>query len=116
MPNGADGRNILWGLAREIYSQPIKSSTPTAGTSEEDVRDGIGDRQAWAAFEPEEFAGRVDFQKNVPPVGRDDDVNRAVVQDEVVHQAQDSFFDLTRKLVRPPVLNHAEAVAPPVVR
>ena len=55
-----------------------------------------------AAFEPEEFAGRVEFEEDVPPVGCEDDVDGAVVQGEVVHEAQDFFFDFKGELVGPP--------------
>ena len=83
--------------------------------SEEKVCDGVGDGEAGSAFEPEEFAGGVEFEEDVPPVRCEDDVDGAVVQGEVVHEAQDFFFDLKGKLVGPPVLKHAEAVAAPIV-
>lgn len=83
--------------------------------SEEKVCDGLGDGEAGGAFEPEEFAGGVEFEEDVPPVGCEDDVDGAVVQREVVHEAEDFFFGLEGELVGLPVLKHAEAVAAPVV-
>ena len=38
-----------------------------------------------------------------------------VVQGEVIHKAQDFFFDVQRELVGPPVCKHADAVAAPIV-
>ncbi len=76
----------------------------------------MGDGDAGSVFEPEEFAGWVEFEKDVPPVGCEDDVDGAVVQGEVVHEAQDFFFDLKWELVGPPVLDHVLAVTAPVVR
>lgn len=49
------------------------------------------------------------------PVWRQDDVDGAVVQREVIHEAQDFFFDLDRELVGSPALKHANTVASPVV-
>ena len=62
--------------------------------SEEKVCDCVGDGKAWSAFEPEEFAGGIEFEKDVPVVGCENDVDGAVVQGEVIHEAQDFFFDL----------------------
>ena len=83
--------------------------------SEEESCDGAGDGKAGSALEPEEFAARIEFDKDVFPVGCEDDVDGAIVQGEVIHKAQDFFFDLERELVGSPVLEHAEAVAAPVV-
>ncbi len=66
-------------------------------------------------FEPEEFAGGVEFEKDVFVAGREDDVDGAVVQGEVIHKAQDLFFNPKRELVGLPVLKHTDAVAAPVV-
>lgn len=68
------------------------------------ISDGVGNGKTRVAFEPEELTDRIDFQKDVPPVGRDDNVYRSVVQMEVVHQAEDFFFDITRQFVRLPIL------------
>jgi len=48
--------------------------------AEENVCERVGDRQAWRTFEPEEFAARIEFEKDVLAVGCQDDVHRAVVQ------------------------------------
>src|SRR5918992_981227 len=82
------------------------SFTPR-GTTDEKVCDRVRDRKARSAFEPEEFAARVEFEKHVPPVGCEDDIDRAVVQSEVVHEAQEFLFDLDGKLIGLPVLDHA---------
>ena len=83
--------------------------------AEEKACDCFRDREAGRAFEPEEFAAGVEFEKDVFAVGCQDDVDGAVVQGEVIHQAQDFFFDFDRELVGPPVLKHADAVASPIV-
>lgn len=83
--------------------------------SEEEAGDGFGDGKAGGAFEPEEFAAGIEFEKNVFPVWCEDDVDGAVVQREVIHEAQELFFDVERELIWLPVLNHADAIAPPVV-
>ena len=67
------------------------------------------------AFEPEEFAGGIEFEKDVSPVRRQDDVDGAVVQGEVIQESKEFFFDLERQLVRLAVLKPANAVAAPVV-
>ena len=69
---------------------------------EEKVCDGIGDGKSRSAFEPEEFAGGIEFEKDVPVIGCKNDVDGPVVQREVIHEAQDFFFDLMGELVRPP--------------
>ena len=92
------------------------SSLTARSVAEENVCNCVGDGQAWRAFEPEEFAAWVEFEKYVSALGCQDDVDGAVVQREVVHEAKDFLFDLKGELIGPPVLNHAEAVAAPVVR
>ena len=87
----------------------------SGGVPEEKVCDGMGDGEARSLFEPEKFAGGVEFEEDVSPVGCEDDVDGAVVQGEVVHEAQDFFFDLEGELIGPPVLKHVEAVTAPVV-
>src|SRR5215213_1446671 len=82
---------------------------------EEKVCDCLGDGKARSAFEPEELAGGIELEKDVPVVGCKNDVDGAVVQGEVVHKAQDLFFDVLGKLVRTPVLKHAQTIAAPVV-
>ena len=82
---------------------------------DEKLCDGLRDGEARTAFEPEEFAGGVEFEKDVLPIGCENDIDGAVVQREVIHKAQDFFFDLKREFVGPPVLKHAMAVAAPVV-
>ena len=83
--------------------------------SEEEVCDGFGNGKAGSAFEPEEFAARVKFEKDVFLVGGENDVDGAVVQGKVIHEAQDFFFNLERELVALPVLKYADCVAAPVV-
>lgn len=82
---------------------------------EEEVCDGVRDGEAGAVLEPEEFAAGVEFDKDVFAAGCEDDVDGAVVQREVVHEAQDFFFDVEGELVGLPVLEHVDAVAAPVV-
>ena len=82
---------------------------------EEEVCDCFGDGEAGRAFEPEEFAGGIELEKDVSPVGCKNDVDGAVVQGEVIHETQDFFFDLMRELVGTPVLKHANTIAAPVV-
>lgn len=55
------------------------------------VRDCIRDSQAWGALKPEEFAGGVEFEKDVSPI-----------------RCQE-YFELQRQLVELPVVKHAEA-------
>lgn len=38
----------------------------SSGAAKKDVGDGVGDGEAGAAFEPEEFADGVDLKKDVP--------------------------------------------------
>ena len=83
--------------------------------AQENVCDRVRDGEARRAFEPEEFAAGVEFDKDVFAVGCKNDVDRAVVQGEVVHQSPDLFFDIDGELIRLPILNHADAVAAPVV-
>ena len=85
------------------------------GVIEEKGCDGVGDVEAGSLFEPEEFATGIEFDKDVPVVGCEDDVDGAVVQGEVIHEAQDFFFDLKGELVGLPGVNHADAIATPVV-
>ena len=83
--------------------------------AEEEVCDCAGDGKAGSVLEPEEFAAGVEFDKDMFAVGCEDGVDGAIVQGEVIHKAQDFFFDLERELVGPPFLEHADAVATPVV-
>jgi hypothetical protein len=50
--------------------------------AEEKVCDCVGDGEAWRAFEPEEFAAGIEFEKDVFAVGCQDDVDGAVIQGE----------------------------------
>jgi hypothetical protein len=56
--------------------------------AEENVCDRVGDGKARRAFEPEEFARRIEFEKDVLVVGCENDVDGAVVQ--VVERCQRS--------------------------
>jgi hypothetical protein len=47
---------------------------------EENVCDCVGDGQTGKLFEPEEFAARIQFEKDVAVVRRKNDVDCAVVQ------------------------------------
>ena len=85
------------------------------GVPEEKICDCVGDGESWSAFEPEEFAGGIEFEKNVSPVGCEDDVDGAVAQGEVIHKAPEFLFDLERKLIGSPILNHADAITTPTV-
>ena len=82
--------------------------------AEEEVCDCVGDGKG-GGVEPEEFAGGIEFEKDVAVVGCEDDVDGAVVQGKVVHEAQDLFLNVKRELIGAPFLKHAEAVAAPVV-
>src|SRR5687767_689840 len=92
----------------------FKRGAPS-GTAQENVCDCFGDGQAGRAFEPEEFAAGIEFEKHVSAVRGEDDVDGAVVQREVVHQMQQFFFDVERELVVSPVLNHSDTIATPIV-
>ena len=48
--------------------------------TEKKVCDGFGDGKTRRAFEPEEFAGGIEFEKDVPAAGCENDVDGAVVQ------------------------------------
>ena len=92
-----------------------RSGLTAGGVPEEKVCDCLGDGKARSTFEPEEFARGIEFEKDVPVVGRKNDVDGAVVQGEVIHEAQDFLFDLMGQFVGPPVLNHPKTIAAPVV-
>jgi len=97
---------------------PVVSSSSgltAGGAPEENVCDCVGDGEARSLFKPEELAAGIEFEEDVTVVGCENDVDRAVIQAEVIHEAQDFFFDFMRELVGPPVLNHAETIAAPVV-
>ena len=82
--------------------------------TEQTVCDGVGNGKARSAFEPEEFAAGIEFEKDVLVVGCKNDVDGAVVQREVIYEAKDFFFDLMGEFIGPPVLNHAQTIAAPV--
>ena len=86
-----------------------------SGVVEEKVCDCFRDGEAWRLFEPEEFATRIELDKDVPFVGCEDDVDGAVIQGEIIHQAQDFFLNVERELVGPPFLKHPHTIAAPVV-
>ena len=83
--------------------------------TEEEVGDCVGDGETRCAFEPKEFTRGIELEKNVPVIGRKNDVDGAVVQGEVIHEAQNFFFDVLGQLVVPPVLEHPNTIAAPVV-
>jgi hypothetical protein len=67
-------------LAKKIGWNGSNRGLTAGHVPEENVCDGLGDRKAGIAFEPEEFARRIEFEKDVSAIGGKNDVDRAVVQ------------------------------------
>ena len=64
-----------------------KSTLTSSDVTEKKVCYRLGDWKTGKSFEPEEFAAGIEFNKDVPVVGDENDVDGAVVQGEVIHEA-----------------------------